>query len=385
MLYLDDLLTELNKRKEELMLADNTAYEELENFKKRLADAGSVNGSILPEHAGARPVEDGNLIRPFEAYWETREDALSWVDSVISNLSTGAVDGSQIYPQHSTGPAISYVQALYIINHHASSDVDERIEEKTFVRLLTPSDFEDARVYAYSKEFVDAVRFVEECACMGEVLKKGAFGLFDGSLIVSHANALNANIRARYLHAVTTLLSIAESSPGVLAAYIDAPHSRDVVRMMSCAFEELSARWLTDALLLRDSMMGWGDRTKVFVCDRDDRRYGEEGRETTLESYGEWKDKIAFFYIRLNKSGVSRVEFPLEVYEQGLTEKLADVIRAESLIRGDYPDILWRAHSRVIIHMKERKLFNECVGSIKGETNIDWGAKDFYKQYEASP
>jgi hypothetical protein len=52
-----------------------------------------------------------------------------------------------------------------------------------------------------------------------------------------------------------------------------------------------------------------------------------------------------------------RVEFPSWAYQAGQVDKIADIIRAECVIRGNYPDILMRAHDAALIRMSEHTLF----------------------------
>ncbi|MCZ7399763.1 MAG: DNA double-strand break repair nuclease NurA, partial [Candidatus Methanoperedens sp.] len=93
------------------------------------------------------------------------------------------------------------------------------------------------------------------------------------------------------------------------------------------------------------------------------------------------KNSIAFFYMRLSNGLPARVEFPAWIHEKEDVDKLADIIRAQCVIRGNYPDILMRAHDAAVIRMSEHDLFygmfdNFCkVHGIK----INKSAKHFHK------
>jgi hypothetical protein len=52
-----------------------------------------------------------------------------------------------------------------------------------------------------------------------------------------------------------------------------------------------------------------------------------------------------------------RVEFPSWAYQADQVDKIADIIRAECVIRGNYPDILMRAHDAALIRVSEHTLF----------------------------
>lgn len=123
----------------------------------------------------------------------------------------------------------------------------------------------------------------------------------------------------------------------------------------------------------------WDERTAAFLCDRDDRR-GDEAR-SVLDNYGKFRNEIGFFYMRLSSGLPSRVEFPAWVYQEGLVDKIADIIRAECVIRGNYLDILMRAHDAAVIRMSEHDLFYGMLENfcrING-IQIHRSAKDFHK------
>jgi hypothetical protein len=151
---------------------------------------------------------------------------------------------------------------------------------------------------------------------------------------------------------------------------------RDITLMMHFLFR-LKKSKLSDTHLF--SHLLWGERTVAFLCDRDDRR-GEDSK-SVLDNYGRFKNEIAFFYMRVSNGLPARVEFPAWVCGEGLVDKVADIIRAECVIRGSYPDILMRAHEAALIRMNEHILFygmleNFCKAhGIK----INKSAKHFHK------
>jgi hypothetical protein len=65
----------------------------------------------------------------------------------------------------------------------------------------------------------------------------------------------------------------------------------------------------------------WGERTAAFLCDRDNRR-GDDARS--------------------------------------VLDKIADIIRAECVIRGNYPNILIRAHDAAVMRMSECDLLRDA-------------------------
>ncbi len=330
---------------------------------------------MLHPYSGAKLLEAGKLIREFPLSWKNRNDAMAWVDSVLSGIAVGAVDGSQIYSDKNYEIPLAVIQTSRIFNRHT---VQSDYTQDTFAEIITPDEFEKASVYSFGSEYVDARRFELECKSMMHLMREHErlYILLDGALILSHINVLNRNIREIYVKAITKLLELSENTHSPVIGFIDVTMPRDITLMMHFLFELKKCK-LSDTRLF--SYLSWGERTASFVCDRDDRR-GEES-VSVLDNYGRFKNSIAFFYMRSSNGLPARVEFPAWVYKDQLIDRIADIVRAECVIRGNYPDILMRAHEAALIRMSEHDLFygmldNFCkVHGIK----INKSAKNFHK------
>jgi len=75
------------------------------------------------------------------------------------------------------------------------------------------------------------------------------------------------------------------------------------------------------------------------------------------------------------------VEFPGWVYQEGMVDKIADIIRAECVIRSNYPDILMRAHEAALIRRSEHELFYGMLDNFcrAHGIKINKSAKHFHK------
>jgi hypothetical protein len=305
----------------------------------------------LSTYSGAKFLEHGKLIRHFPFSWKNRHEAINWVDTVLSGVAVGAVDGSQIYSDKNYEIPLAVLQASRIFNRHTDEcDYKQEIE----ATIITPDEFETANVYSFGNEYVDARRFMLECDSIVRLMKENekVYVLLDGALILSHINVLNTNIRKIYINAMMKLLEASERTRNPVIGFIDTTMPRDITLMMHFLFG-LKRGKLSDTHLF--SHLSWGERTAAFICDRDDRR-GEESK-SALDNYGRFRDGIAFFYMRLSSGLPARVEFPVWVHTEGTTDKIADIIRAECVIRGNYPDILMRAHDAAVIRAREHGLF----------------------------
>ncbi len=342
------------------------ALEKLKSIKLELNEK-------LPSYCGAKLLETGKLIRAFPFSWENRSEAMGWVDSVLSDVALGAVDGSQIYSDKNYEIPLAVVQTSRVINKHASNG-DYRQEMEAVI--ISPDEFEKASVYSFGSEYVDARRFAEECNSIVKLMKEHGklFVLLDGALILSHINVLNRNIREIYVRAVANLFETSENTRNPVVGFIDTTMPRDITLMMHFLFG-LKKTKLSDTHLF--SHLLWGERTSAFLCDRDDRR-GEESR-SVLDNYGKFRSEIAFFYLRVSNGLPARVEFPAWALNEA--DKIADVIRAECIVRGNYPDILMRAHESALIRMKDHALFYGMLENFfkAHGIKINKSAKHFHK------
>jgi hypothetical protein len=349
-----------------------------EEYRSELNKLNVIDLSMndrLNAYSGAKLLEPGKLIRSFPFNWKNRHDAIEWVDSVLSGVAVGAVDGSQIYSDKNYEIPLAVIQTSQILNRHTN---DSDYKENTEAQIITPDEFESASVYSFGSEYVDARRFALECDSIVRLMKEDDKPciLLDGALILSHINVLNRNIRDIYVRAITKLLEASEKMRTPVIGFIDMTMPRDITLMMHFLFG-LKKSKLSDTHLF--SHLLWGERTAAFLCDRDDRR-GEEAH-SVLDNYGKFRDRIAFFYIRVSNGLPARVEFPAWMYEEGMVDKIADIIRAECVIRSNYPDILMRAHEAAVIKMNEHDLFYGMLDNFckAHGIRINKSAKNFHK------
>lgn len=375
MLDLESLADEL-KEKQEII---EKWIKESDSATKGLLDKidllENIDASALEtvDHPGARPLEEGALFRKYNRTWEDRQGALEWIDSVLSDVKVAAVDGSQIYPQKEMFLPVAVVQSALVINRHRDSDFDKLHD----VKLLSPEDLGEENILPkHRDEMVDAIRFKSECKLLQRSLEeKGVFTFLDGSLVLSHIQSIKYTSKQVYLKGIIDLLNSSKESKDVLASYIDLSKSTDLCSLLSHLANIPGRPNVWDVVLLKDRME-WGDRTKAFICDRDD-SWGP-GKNTALEMYGDYELSIGFFYIQLSKGLPARVEFPVWIAQRGQLDKLADVIRAEVLIKGDYPDILYRAHEYAVIRAKESEIFKRMAQELLKD-RLGASSKELYK------
>ena len=386
MLNIHDLSSEFEDRKSAIINYERETSGELAWYRKALPNldhADVSSNSTLPQYSGAKLFESGVAIRRFHpaTSWKNREDAISWVDGVLSGVTVGSADGSQIYPDKNYGLPIAAVQVGSVYNRHTT---DREYAQETSASLITPDEFADAGVYAYGKEFVDARRFALECDALIDLMRTNdsVYLLLDGTLILSHINVLSKNLRDIYLDALMKLLDASKETKNPIIGYVDVSVQRDIVTLMRHIYCLKETKKLFDPVLFADEL-NWGDRTKAFICNRDDRRGADS--PSVLDTYIRYRDSIAFFYMRMGDLP-SRIEFPVWAADDtGEIDRIADIVRAETILRGSYPDILMIAHRNAVVTTKEHEVFYRMLSRFCREHGIvtHTGAKQGYKARES--
>jgi len=69
--------------------------------------------------------------------WDNREQSLAWARQHIANVTTFAVDGSQVFPQKDFSIPIALVQIGWFENHHCEAGT---YEKDILLDVMTPKD-----------------------------------------------------------------------------------------------------------------------------------------------------------------------------------------------------------------------------------------------------
>jgi hypothetical protein len=81
-------------------------------------------------------------------------------------------------------------------------------------------------------------------------------------------------------------------------------------------------------------------------------------RGDILESYGEYRDHIAFCYLQTtSQRPPARLEFPRWMIDDGILEPVLDAVRAEVIAGSGYPYAIETADAVSVITMQDRSEF----------------------------
>lgn len=340
---------------------DQAALKALNQYRVALAEASQEAGKDLLERLsefeildrGAEPVEpygdDPNWIKSAGLVWQNREESLEWVRDRLTNVSTFAVDGSQIYPGKDLSIPVALVQIGWFENLHSASacyekDVDVDIMTPVDLKATSSGDPVDRRVNMrrFQMETERLIQYMDDHSNMGNCL-----AFFDGSLVVTFAEAFDETTRNFYVECVVELLRASQQYRVPLVSYIDTTYARDLVVMLQRLDDLPEAPSLHDAPLL-NKFMQWGDRTPLFRC----RRSG------VLKYYpAPLRDQVLFTYLKAHDGFPIRLELPQWVYEAGMAETVLDWVRGEIIIGGGYPYVIETADQTAVLKADDRQLF----------------------------
>ncbi|MEO1402214.1 MAG: DNA double-strand break repair nuclease NurA [Cyanobacteria bacterium J06635_1] len=303
-------------------------------------------------HVGARLLEDfeglDTGIRRAQLQWENREASMAWVKSQLSDITTFAVDGSQIFPSKDISIPIALVQIGWFENPHAA---DGRYVKDIAMDVMTPADLHVWDPSQPVERRVNIRRFqmeVERLISYIEQVKdpKRCLVFFDGSLVLTFAEAFEEAARNAYLNPVLKLLRASEKHRVPLVGYIDTSYAHDLTTLLEHYQGLEPATTIHDAQLL-NRFMQWGDCTPLFRCDRSG----------ILSDYQEQSERLGFVYLKTNQSYPARLEMPLWMHDAGLVDRVIDWVRAEVIVGGGYPYAIETADQTAVLQSLDRQVF----------------------------
>lgn len=296
------------------------------------------------------------------------EDWKDWAHKILSNVTTCAVDGSQIFPTGHWAVPFGAIQIATFENHH-----DGTYSKTTRFEIVPPKDFSSDDDSSF-RQIISERRHRAETATLANWIKDQSSGkssslaIFDGTLITSFASGPD---RPAYVKSMTNLLEASATSKIPLIAYIDGSRARDLSTMHGHLAGIPTPR-IPDSALLKKS--DWGSRTPVYIC----------ARNQGLDGYGAWARKIGFLYLRSSREGLpARLEFPMWIVEDDLLEDVVDQVRAEIIAQGSgYPYAIEAADVTAVINADDRRRFEAILSDFanKHGFHVSLRTKDHSKR-----
>lgn len=343
--------------------AEAASAEDLAALDKAMAEltgltAAEIEARLPGNRAGARPTAEydayPNLVVPFAHRWQHHRQARDWAAGILQEVTTIAADGSQITPSKDLSIPVGVVQVGWFENKHsATGEYVKNIQ----VEVLTPAelvgaDLEDDDAASFPDWRINLRRFTLEIERLIAFMEANVvttpkpLAFFDGSFIISFAQHMQSNRQKQYSDAIIRLLDTSERTHVPVIGYIDTSYATDLVEMIQRVTGlQLSGR-ISDGAMLRRRQMQWGNRSPIFICDRND----------SLEE--RFYQRVCFTYLQTTSvNPPARFDFPRWVYEAGEHERIIDLVRAECVVGVGYPYVLETADAVAVLTMPDRERF----------------------------
>lgn len=350
----------LETKRDALAQFDQTRLRDLESYRKAWRQMTETSVRAASRKLPKAGMTGARLLEPFEAVdrgviagqngWENREESLAWVRSQLSGITTFAVDGSQIFPSKDVSIPIALVQIGWFENRHTE---DGWYQKDIVLDVLTPEDLKTERtgepvdrqvnIRRFQMETQRLIQYMETCPCPERTLV-----LFDGSLVVTFADAFDPESQRAYVRAVIDLLETSQIYRVPLVGYVDTSYARDLTILLQHYDPTLNpVESIHDAQVL-GKLMKWGDRSPLLRCNRDG----------ILEQYGEQRDQVLFTYLQTTRDRPpARLEMPAWLWDTGQAQSVIDWVRAEVIIGGGYPYAIETADQTAVLQAPDRQLF----------------------------
>lgn len=349
----------LEAKRDVLAQFDQTMIYDLNRYRKAWQ---TLTNQSMPEAAqklsgsaiGAHPLETFQAVKkgviPNSHHWKNREESLAWVRSQLAGVTTFAVDGSQIFPSKDVSVPIALIQIGWFENPHTE---DGEYTKDIALDVLTPQDLQvnhrgepvdrQVNIRRFEMEAQRLVSYMQSCQHPERTLV-----FFDGSLVVTFADAFDPHSQRAYVKAMVNLLETSQQYRVPLVGFIDTSYARDLTTSLHHFDPDLKpVEAIHDSQLL-NPLMKWGDRTPLFRCDR----------EGILDEYGDQKDQVIFSYIQTTRDRPpARLEMPYWLWEADLAETVMNWVKAEVIVGGGYPYAIETADQTAVLQAPDRQLF----------------------------
>lgn len=345
------------RRQQEQLASDAGAFERALEAVEPLGRAELARLVESVPNPGALPSAEHERVPgwiiPFEERWTSHEQARGWAQARIAGITTVAVDGSEIRPSKDHTIPIGFVQVAWFCNPH---DGTRRHEKDARIEVVLPGG---------DQYDVGLRRFQLECAQLEALIRDLAGAsppavlFFDGTFVLSFTNEMPRPQADRYVEALVRLLEVSEHHRVPLVGYTDTSEARDLVALTARAAGVDLPPIIRDAPML-SKRMAWGDRTKAFVCARDDRvleRYRSTDGTRSLSR------EICLTYLKTTSDlPPARLDVPRWVVEAGLLDHVVDTVRAEVIATATgYPYAIEAADAAAVLAVADRERMLRAV------------------------
>jgi len=401
---------------------ESAAFRRFERALARLdrLDADELESLVADvSHPGATPSEEWQertgFFIPFDGRLDNHRAARQWALDRIANVTTVAVDGSEIKPTKDYSLPVAAVQVAWFENPHRE---DRAYVKDVRFEVIHPDELtgEAGDGFGSADQNLALRRFEFEVTALIERMillaergwdERPPVAFFDGSLVVSFAAGVLQDVGDHYIQAICRLVRASEETRIPLVGFIDTSLAKDVTTLLAVIGNLPRPQRVPDSRLLAQRM-GWGDRTRALVCARGDvlDRYHlasfggarpgsagvspargnrteagetpalhEDARRLPAMPNGEllldYSHEICFVYLKTNGlMPPARLDVPRWIVRDGLLDYVVDVVRAEVIVGNGYPYCIETADACAVLGIHDRERFYRILHDFAGRQGI---------------
>lgn len=390
MLYRELLTSELDKQRDDFRRFSDSQASDLTDYLhklKRLNETSfaEIQQQLIDKNAGAIPSDEFDNLKTFSANftetWANHEEARAWANEILSNRTTFAADGSQLFSERDVSLPVGAIQIGWFENPHSAS---QRYEKSAYFEILSPEVLlQEQEEPIIPETRVGERRFHAEVEKASEFLtkKKGwrtrgekmPLAFFDGTLLVSFSLP-QTDLQETFIKKMVGLVKLSRETEVPVIGYVDRSYARDLMNLLDTLDNTATSKKQTlyDASILQASteifaqtLSNWGDRTCFCFSKR-------KGLKAFLdEETGE--PLVGFTYLQTTSEGApARIDVPSWIYKKGFLEELLNVVRAECVIGLGYPYALETADQTALITMRDREVFLRALQDFASREKLNF-------------
>lgn len=282
----------------------------------------------------------------------------------------GAVDGSQIYPDHHEGVPFFLLHTAAVSFTYGVQPHESHFDWVTDTVVSSVYEGDMWGHWAHQAMVIDSMRTTCELSAglqLGRRQSPTGILCFDGSLIFWHLRAqpppeVLTDSRDQFFGQYCAILSSCAIERIVTAWYTSFPRGTDLVHLVRATFPAESERWYKTVVDV-DMLYGWlppAHRTAIFLSGAD------------IAACYPKTIRPAFFYLNTG-SEIARVEVPAWIAEQPHEcDRIGGILLDQCCKGQGYPIALAEAHEHAVMRDADRQLFFNCARKalgIKGDGN----------------
>ncbi|HEX8292862.1 MAG TPA: DNA double-strand break repair nuclease NurA, partial [Pyrinomonadaceae bacterium] len=392
MLYRTHLIGALRERRDHFIDFERVLRGEVGELSARLRALAGETAREVRRKSGAvaarvaYPSDElesaGGPVVPFKERWRSHEEARRWALGALKGRTTFAADGSQIFPGREASVPVAAVQVASFENPHTP---EGRYTKDVRFEVLAPDELlARAGDYESPEQVVALRRFELEARAVCDFLERRSgwrgrgerapLAFFDNTLLVaSLRKGTDRHLSQRMADALARLIITSRETEVPVVGYVDHSYAHDVAGLLAALHRDLPESNVYDAQILRAPARGtaapplakWGVRTVVWHCQRPnlaDVFFDERGAPL-----------VGFLYLQTTADGQpARLDIPAWVHEAGLTEEVADAVRAECVVGNGYPYAIEAADQAALMSGRDREQFLRAVQDFAAEHRLDF-------------